>query len=258
MPIHQFQDISFITSELLDAYKVKHGFFMRHGGCSPYPWKSLNMATSVGDSRENVIENRKRVADSLQIARSSFYDLWQVHSNDVVVAEKPRPKDEPHIQADAVVSNKLNVALLMQFADCVPMLFFDPEQNVIASAHAGWKGTLSGIAGETIKMMAGKYECEPENIIAVIGPSICRDHYQIGEDVALKVKKVYAPNDNVLNIVNKKIYLDLVAANKNILEKYGLLKIDIMNICTFCDKEDWFSHRGESGKTGRFASVVTL
>ena len=79
---------------------------MRHGGTSPFPWKSLNMATSVGDSRENVIENRKRIADTLQIDQFSFYDLWQVHSNDVVIAENPRPRGESHIQADAIVTNK--------------------------------------------------------------------------------------------------------------------------------------------------------
>ena len=146
MPIHQSNGITFLTSDALEFYKVKHGFFMRHGGISPFPWKSLNMATSVGDTRENVIENRKRIADSLQISQFSFYDLWQVHSNEVVIAENPRPRDESHIQADAIVTNKFNVALLIQFADCVPMLFYDPERNVIASAHAGWKGTISGIA----------------------------------------------------------------------------------------------------------------
>jgi hypothetical protein len=258
MPIRKSQGITFITSELLEFYKVKHGFFMRHGGCSPYPWKSLNMATSVGDSRQNVIENRKRIADSLQINQSSFYDLWQVHSNDVVIAENPRPKDESHIQADAIVSNRSEVALLMLFADCVPMLFYDPEQKVIASAHAGWKGTISGIAAKTIKLMIDKYECDPKNIIAVIGPSICQDHYQIGDDVTSKVKTVFKFERNVLAIHSGNKYFDLPKANKNILENCGLKRIEMMNICTFCNKEDWFSHRGESGKTGRFASVITL
>ena len=225
---------------------------------SPFPWKSLNMATSVGDSSENVIENRKRIADSLQISQFSFYDLWQVHSNEVMIAEKPRPRSEPHVQADAIVTDKLNVALLMQFADCVPMLFYDPERKVIASAHAGWKGTLSGIAAETIKAMVEKFKCEPKNIISVIGPSICRDHYQIGEDVASKVRSVFEPEENVLTFKKDKIFMDLPAANKSILEKLGLKNIEMMEICTFCNKEDWFTHRGESGKTGRFASVITL
>ena len=258
MPIRQSKGITCLTSNTLEFYKVKHGFFMRHGGTSPFPWKSLNMATSVGDSSENVIENRKRIADSLQISQFSYYDLWQVHSNEVVTAEKPRPRSEPHVQADAIVTDKLNVALLMQFADCVPMLFYDPERKVIASAHAGWKGTLSGIAAETIKAMVEKFKCKSKNIITVIGPSICRDHYQIGEDVASKVRSVFEPEENVLTFKKDKIFMDLPAANKSILEKLGLKNIEMMEICTFCNKEDWFTHRGESGKTGRFASVITL
>ena len=258
MPIRQSKELTFLTSETLEFYGIKHGFFMRHGGTSPFPWKSLNMATSVGDTRENVIENRKRIADSLQISQFNFYDLWQVHSKDVVIADKPRPKGESHIQADAIVTNKNNVALLMQFADCVPMMFYDPKRNVIASAHAGWKGTLSGIAIETIKVMMEKYKCEPKNIISVIGPSICSEHYQIGDDVASKVKSVFTHEEKVLTFINGKIFMDLPAANKSILEKLGIINIETMEICTFCNKEDWFTHRGESGKTGRFASVITF
>ena len=100
MPIRHSNGITFLTSNLLDLHNIKHGFFMRHGGTSPSPWKSLNMATSVGDSSENVIENRKRIAESLQISQFCFYDLWQVHSNEVVIAENPRMRGDPHVQAD--------------------------------------------------------------------------------------------------------------------------------------------------------------
>jgi len=258
MPINISKGLTFLTSEALESHKVKHGFFMRHGGTSPSPWKSLNMATSVGDSSENVIENRKRIADALQIGRFDFYDLWQVHSNEVVIAEKPRRRGEPHMKADAIVTNKENLALLMQFADCVPILFFDPERKVIASAHAGWKGTLSGIAAETVKMMMQKFNSEPGKIISVIGPSICREHYQIGEDVASKVNSFFKSEEKVLTCIKEKKFMDLSAANRIILEKMGLKNIEMMDICTFCNKEDWFSHRGENGKTGRFASIITL
>jgi len=258
MSIYISKGITYLTSELLEFYNVKHGFFMRHGGTSPFPWKSLNMATSVGDSSENVIENRKRIADSLKIGKFEFYDLWQVHSNEVVIAGKPRQRGEPHLKADAIVTDKVELALLMQFADCVPILLYDPERKVIASAHAGWKGTLSGIAAETVKVMVEKYKSEPGKIIAVIGPSICREHYQIGDDVASKVNSVFKPEEKVLTYTKEKIFMDLSAANKILLEKMGIKNIEIMDICTFCNKDDWFSHRGENGKTGRFASVIAL
>jgi polyphenol oxidase len=258
MPIHQSQGITFITSEILDYYEIKHGFFMRHGGCSPQPWNSLNMATSVGDSRENVIENRNRIANALQIEQTSFYDLWQVHSNHVVIATHPRPQTEEHIKADAIVSNKIGVALLMLFADCVPIIFYDPERKVIASCHAGWKGTLNGVAAETIKAMKSKFKCVPENIIGVIGPAICRDHYQIGDDVASRVKTIFSFEEDVLNFHDEKIFMDLPHSNKMILERCGLKTIEMTEICTYLNKEDWYSHRGENGKTGRFASVIVL
>jgi len=258
MPIHNTDGISFITSQALDAADIKHGFFMRHGGCSPHPWKSLNMATSVGDSRENVIENRKRIADSLKIESSIFFDLWQVHSDSVIIAERPRTLTEAHIQADAIVTDKSSVALLMLFADCVPMLFFDPELKVIGAAHAGWKGTISGIVSKIIQKMTDQFHCSPEKIIGVIGPSICREHYQIGEDVAEKVNTSFKPDDQVLIHQNGKIFMDLPKANKLLLKKCGLKNIEETNICTHCHNEDWFSHRAEDGKTGRFAAVITL
>ena len=258
MPIHHSHGITYVTSEALESHGVKHGFFMRHGGCSPRPWKSLNMATSVGDTRENVIENTFRIADALQIGRKSFYDLWQVHSNRVVIADRPRPLDNEHIQADAIVTSKDQVALLMLFADCVPLLFYDPEKKVIAIAHAGWKGTLNGIAAETIKVMTENFLSTHENIIGVIGPAICHDHYQIERDVVDKTKTVFGTEDNVITYQNKKTFLDLPLSNRLILEKYRIKTIETIDICTMCYKEDWFSHRGENGKTGRFAAVISL
>ncbi len=127
MTVHYSNNIAYLTSDLLESFKLNHGFFMRHGGCSPKPWRSLNMATSVGDSRENVIENRSRIAFSMKINRSSYYDLWQVHSNKVVIADQPRPINEAHLKADAIVTNRKGVSLLMLFADCVPVLLFDPN-----------------------------------------------------------------------------------------------------------------------------------
>jgi polyphenol oxidase len=258
MPIHYSKNISFVTSELLDDYGVTHGFFMRHGGCSPYPWKSLNMATSVGDSRENVIENRKRIAEVLKIDPKSFFDLWQVHSNKVVVTDKPRLPEEKHIQADAIITRDKQVSLLMLFADCVPIMLFDPINKVIAISHAGWKGTINGVVSQTITNMADMFNCSPENIIGVIGPSICVDHYQVGKEVIDQAKTVFTQKDNVMRSINGRFFLNLPAANKKIMEKSGLKSIEMINICTSCNTDDWFSHRGENGKTGRFGAVIIL
>jgi polyphenol oxidase len=258
MSIHYSQNISYLTSDKLDLYGVTHGFFMRHGGCSPYPWKSLNMATSVGDSRENVIENRIRIAESLQINPNNYFDLWQVHSNNVVITDKPRPSNVKHIQADAIITREKQVVLLMLFADCVPIMLFDPDKKVIAISHAGWKGTINGVVAETIKSMTKKFNCVTDNIIGVIGPSICADHYQVGDEVIEQVKTVFNPEDNVISSKDGRSFLDLPAANRKTMEKCGMKIIETLNICTACNTDDWFSHREENGKTGRFAVVITL
>ena len=130
---------------------------MRHGGVSPNPWSSLNLATSVGDSSESVIENRRRITSCLSLREDSIFDVWQVHSNRVIHAEDSRKLDQPHQKADSIITNKPNVTIMMLFADCVPIMMYDPKNNVAALAHAGWQGTVNGVVGETVKSMQEKH-----------------------------------------------------------------------------------------------------
>ena len=258
MAIHKKNSLTWYSANSFETAGVKHGFFMRHGGCSPQPWTSLNLATSVGDSRENVIENRNRIADALGIARDSFYDVWQVHSAAVVQAQRPRHLDEKHIQADAIITDKKGVSILMLFADCVPILFYDPNKLVVACAHGGWQGTFKGVAVETVKAMQTSYGSEPGDILAVIGPSICAQHFEVGPEVVLAAESHFDSLDNVVLRKDGRTYVDLQLANQLFLERAGLRHIEQTGICTFTNKEDWFSHRGENGKTGRFGAVITL
>jgi hypothetical protein len=257
MTIRTDKGVSYITSDSLFEQGVPHGFFMRHGGCSPAPWISLNMATSVGDSRENVIENRERIASSLGIASDRFFDVWQVHGKHVVSAENPRLPDQIHIQADAIITAQPNVFLLMLFADCVPIMLYDRIQRVAGIAHAGWKGTLNNVIKELVVKMDKDLHVKAGDIQAVIGPCICQTHYQVGDDVALPAKEIYE-NEAVLIKRSGFYYFDLGLANMINLQRLGISRIERLEICTFCQKEDWFSHRGENGKTGRFAAVIGL
>ncbi len=258
MTIHQNDLISYFTFKTLDQYGIVHGVFMRHGGCSPEPWKSLNLATSVGDSAENVIENRNRIADTLGIDQDSYYDLWQVHSCKTITASRARKIGEEHIKGDAILTSKKSVSLLMLFADCVPILFYDPVKNVIATAHAGWQGTFKKIVAETVKALDNEFDCQPKDIIACIGPSICADHYQVGENVVSAACDAINDANQVIYKNNKGFHADLQKANQLILEETGVKHIEQAGICTMCHNEDWFSHRGENGKTGRFGAVITL
>jgi YfiH family protein len=257
MTIRSNHGISILISEALNQVGIIHGFFMRHGGCSPAPWKSLNMATSVGDSRENVIENRFRLAKSMGISPDRFYDVWQVHGNEVVSTDSPRPAEQRHIQSDAIMTNKKDVYLLMLFADCVPILVYDGVQHAVGIAHAGWKGTLNNVAGALISKMNEKYHSLPKDLLAVIGPSICRDHYPVGDEIAQQAEVIFR-NKGVIEIRDEKPHFDLGLANKINLHNCGVAYVEHMNVCTFCQNEDWFSHRAEKGKTGRYAAVIGL
>lgn len=258
MTIHQNNFTTFFTSDYLEHLGIRHGFFTRHGGCSPLPWKSLNLATSVGDSKENVIENRRRLMDTLGLNPESIFDVWQVHSNHVVIPEKPRRKEEPHQKADAILTQVEEITLLMVFADCVPILLFDPIKKVIGIAHAGWKGTVQKIALHVIRKMKSCFQSKPSDIIAVIGPSICVTHYEVGEEVLTCAKRAFPKKSGVIQQVDARKYLDLRLANEIVLKDAGIGIIENLDICTACNVDDWFSHRGENGKAGRFGAIITL
>ena len=243
---------------MLDEYHIVHGVFMRYGGVSPKPWASLNMATSVGDSRESVFENRKRITNCLTLDEGSIFDVWQVHGTNIVHAAKSRKLDQPHQKADAIITNKPNVTLMMLFADCVPIMLYDPENNAAALVHAGWKGTVNGVVSETVKSMQKYYGCNPKNLFACIGPSICIDHYEIGKEVADKVSSAFENTEQILVTKGRNLYMDLKTANRIILNKHGIKRIQDSKICTACNTGNWYSHRAEKGKTGRFAAIISI
>ena len=259
MAFREQNGLRYFTLASFDEQGIPHGFFTRHGGVSPAPWTSLNVATSVGDSREHVIENRNRILSVFGKQYDAVFDTWQIHSDIVYHSEKPRLVDEPHKKGDAVMTSNPDVALMMVFADCVPVLFYDTKKQVIAIAHAGWQGTVKHIVCRTVEKMNKEYGSEAGDIIAGIGPSIGVDHYEIGESTAKIVEESF-PNDKerVLKIINGKPHFDMWQANAALLEKYSLKSIEIAGLCTACDLDNWYSHRAENGKTGRFAAVIVL
>lgn len=259
MPEHRVGKLKFYTFSMLDEFGIDHAMVTRHGGVSPVPWATLNLGATVGDSRENVNENMHRFLNSFYIDRDELFDVWQVHGNDIVMANRSRKVNEKHIKADAILTNKKGLALLMRFADCVPILLFDPNKKVIGIAHAGWKGTIRKVVGKTVLSMKQNYGSEPENIIAGIGPSIAGHHYEVGPEVTNEVIKIMGNHaTDVLISRNGSIHLDLWKANQLLLEEAGISKIENIGLCTACRTDDWFSHRAESGKSGRFGVYIRL
>jgi len=242
-----------------ETMQARHALFTRHGGVSPNPWGSLNVGGTVGDDLQRVRENRVLSFQALDREPETIFDVWQVHSADVVCARAPRPVDESYRQADIILTDTQNVTLFMRFADCVPIFVHDPRNGIIGIAHAGWMGTLRDVASATVNAMKKNYGSNPADIIACIGPSIGPDHYEIGADVILQVMQKYGDESELfLKSHSGKIHFNLWEANRFSLEQAGVGQIEICGICTACHTEDWFSHRAEKGRTGRFGALISL
>ena len=242
-----------------DTLQIRHAVFTRHGGVSPEPWSSLNLGGTVGDEVERVRKNRFLSFEAMGCKPDSIFDVWQVHSADAVCADAPRKFDEPYQKADIILTDNPEVTLFMRFADCVPILVHDPVKRVIGLSHAGWLGTVRYVAGVTVETMRERYDSNPSDIIACIGPSIGPDHYEVGEDVVAQVKQTFGNDASLmLPLHGERTHFDLWKANQYLLERMGVSQIELAGICTACHTDDWFSHRAEKGKTGRFGALISL
>ena len=256
--------IRYFTFESLVKAGALNAVVTRQGGVSPSPWNSLNVGGTVGDDPDRVSENRSRLFHALDISTSSVFDVWQVHGVQVVCTNTARPQDEIHQKADAILTDNLEVTLFMRFADCVPIFLLDPVKKVVGLVHAGWQGTVKGVLSHTIAVMHSQYGSKNTDIIAGIGPSIGPDHYEVGENVALLVKRAFGAecekflrHDQDVNGFMC-IKFDLWQANRYLLKQAGLRTIELAGICTACHLEDWYSHRAEKGSTGRFGAIISL
>jgi polyphenol oxidase len=239
---------------------LKHGIFTRMGGMSQSPWASLNMGGSVGDDPANVRRNHELMYETLDLNGANVCTVWQVHSADTIVANHPEPGKTWLAKADGIVTDKLDTPLTMRFADCTPLLFFDPVAGVIGIAHGGWRGTVAGIGANTVRTMVETYGCKPSDIQAGIGPSISQDNYQVGEEVVEAVFQHFGTLDGLVrrDPTDATAYLDLWAANELDLHRVGVEQIEVAGICTAEHTDEFFSHRAENGRTGRFGAVLSL
>jgi len=248
---YQFENLRF--NELTQAV------FTRLGGVSPTPWKSLNLGSSVGDDPDRVQENKNKLLGAIGYSSVQLSQVHQVHSAKVVVVTEPDNHKSRLKQADAMITNIPGILLLMRFADCVPILLYDPVKKAAGIAHAGWQGTVKEVAFTIVNEMVIQYGTNPSDLITGIGPSIGPDHYQVGIDVIDAVKNTYRDKwDQVLIQGSDDVKFNLWKANEISLRKAGVLYIETAGICTGCSVVEWFSHRGENGKTGRFAAAIGL
>ncbi|MBC8170553.1 MAG: peptidoglycan editing factor PgeF [Anaerolineae bacterium] len=256
---------------------VKQAIFTRHGGVSQAPFHSLNMGGTVGDDVAAVRQNHELMYDALDIDAAKTVTVWMVHGVDTVIANAPIYNRRWLAQADAIMTDKLDLTLVMRYADCTPIMAFDTVRGVIGIAHAGWQGTVNGMAGNLIKAMSQAYGSRPQDIFAGIGPSIGPKRYQVGEEVVAAVYNYFGvdkiwytlplPEERVKGLdlplitrdpADGTAYFNLWEANRRDLLRTGVERIEVMGLCTATHTHDWFSHRAEKGKTGRFGAVISL
>ena len=258
MPFIEKNGLKYYQFESLPKI-ASHGVFTRRGGVSTGQWSSLNTGGSVGDDPANVSANRIRAFDALGRDTVSVFDVWQVHGTRTSFAREPRHPNSHEDKADIIFTDRPEVTLYMRFADCTPLLFVDPVKRVVGLAHAGWQGTVKGVAVAAVKAMQSEYGSNPADIYAAIGPAIGPDHYEVGENVIEAVHVSFgADAEDLLPQVGARHHFDLWAANKLQLQRAGVEHIESADLCTACRLDDWFSHRAEKGKTGRFGVLMGL
>lgn len=249
----------YYQAEMWREAPLRHGMFTRHGGISEATWASLNVGGTVGDDLQAVEENHRRMYAALNLKPEQACTVWQVHGTDTVMAHDQMPQRKWLARADAMITNKPGLVLTMRFADCVPILFYDPAARAVGLAHAGWRGTVDGMVESTVKAMSASFGTRPQDLQAVIGPSIGPDKYQVGEEVVQAVAERYGTTEGfITRAVDGSAYLNLWAANEASLQSCGVQAIERADICTATNTDDFFSHRAEKGKTGRFGVVIVL
>lgn len=258
----------YLQFKLYEKYneEIKHCFSTRLGGVSSNEYFSLNLGFNKNDKRDNVMENFRRICRALNINPEDLVFSNQVHDNKIrIVDENDRGKGITKISDifgyDGLITNVKNVALVTFYADCVPIFFYENEKRVIALAHSGWRSTVKQIAKEMVEKMEKIYDCKTSNIKVAIGPSIGKCCFEVGEEVYMEFVNKIEWSAAFCNKVGKdKWYIDLPGIIKNTLIKFGVSNenISLSNTCTKCNKEIFFSHRGDNGKTGVLAAIIQL
>ena len=220
--------------------QIKYYFTTSHDG---------NLAYHVPDIKENVDKNREAVALLMEYKNEDLVYMNQVHGNNVQIVDINSPKLIEN--CDGIITKEKNLPLMVMVADCIPILFFDEIQGVIAAVHAGRNSTFLKIAQITANKMINELGCNANNIKVIFGPSIHSCCYEVSDELLNIVKTSFGEKF----CIGKNI--DLQGINIKLLEEVGIRHINVSNICTKCSNEPFFSFR-KNPKTGRFAGIISL
>lgn len=265
--------LPFIESPLLEGFSgLRHGFSTRKGGVSKEHLSSLNLGFNLGDEREKVLENFRILGSLFEAKPEDFVLTQQTHSINVRrVGKEDRGKgifrERNYTDVDALITNEEGVILTAFSADCVPILFYDKGHRAIASCHSGWRGTHGRILARVIEAMQREFSSKPEEIYIAIGPSICKNCYEVSEDVGEAFLEAFpALREETKNVSpiervsEEKFHIDLWELNRIIaLEAFiPPENISISGYCTMERPDLFFSHRYSQGRRGVQGAFISL
>lgn len=259
--------VKYITfPKLEERTEIRHIFSSRIGGVSTGRYASMNLSFSNGDTKENVLKNYKILCGIAGIDIGNLVLSQQTHTNNVkIVSAEDKGAgifEEPFQNVDGLITNTPGIALVTQYADCTPLLFFDPKKKVIASSHSGWRGTVKEIGKVTVHKMRDNFGSNPKDIIVGIGPCISKCCYEVDTPVFKEFKKIdYLDLNKIFTDKgNGKFMLDTAEANRQILINAGIdeKNMDISDLCTNCHSDELHSHRATKGERGNMAAIIEL
>ncbi|WP_018753228.1 peptidoglycan editing factor PgeF [Paenibacillus sanguinis] len=250
------------------------GFTGKSGGVGEVPYNQLNLAYHVGDNPVHVLENRRLLAEALGFAPEAWTCGEQVHGTNIAVVRSGDAgrgylsRQDAFQQTDGLLTDVPGVLLTSFYADCVPLYFADPVQRVVGLAHAGWKGTVAGMASAMVSRMEQEFGSRPADIRVALGPSIGECCYEVDEKVMAQARLALPPEEDGItesewcspSVHEGKTMLNLKEMNRIIMIKAGILPthIECTTWCTSCHPEIFFSYRKQNGVTGRMASWIGM
>ena len=256
---------------------LHHAVFSRRGGVSVAPFDSLNLSMAVADERDRVYANRRRAYGLFGRDTDTVVHAHLVHGATVARVTTAENGTWVH-HVDGLITDQPGCVLTMSFADCAPILLYDPVHRAIGLGHAGWKGAVADLPGALVRAMAEQFGSDPAGLLAAVGPCIGPCCYEVGEIVIDAVRAAFASSDELLrertndqrpttndsspatrhSPLATRRHFDLPEANRRNLLNAGVRHVELSGHCTACRTDLFFSHRAEKGRTGRFGVVLGL
>lgn len=272
----RYQDVSLVVQDGVPLIRfacfaeqdnwMEMAFSTRLGGISTGHLAELNLGWNRGDSLETVWKNYDQICQALGVEAEKLVFSDQVHETIVEYVTESQcagvERQKKLVGVDGLYTDQEGIILATSYADCVPLFFADPVKNVIASSHSGWRGTVGQIGRVTIEKMKERFDCKPENILALVGPSICQNCYEVSRDVREQFTSAYTEKEleEILEDGREegKYQLDLWAACYNTIKKAGVPpeNIQVSRVCTCCQPDLLFSHRATQGKRGNLNGFI--